>query len=167
MGIKRTSSNNKSQYDHRDFGYNEDASSGKFKRILGSILLLLGGGIVLSALTSFSAFDPSGDTAGIGPINNSMGLIGAYASNILLQIFGTSIILGSVLVIFSGMKSFYYLTFKKGASEVNHKFLMWLGIIIFSATTLSALPIPHDWPLATGLGGILGDKIYLNFYSRP
>ena len=163
MGIKRTSSNNKSQYDHKDFGYNEDASSGKFKRILGSILLLLGGGIVLSALTSFSAFDPSGDTAGIGPINNSMGLIGAYASNILLQIFGTSIILASVLVIFSGMKSFYYLTFKKKSLEVNHKFLMWIGIIIFSATTLSALPIPHDWPLATGLGGILGDKLYLNF----
>ena len=60
------------------------------------------------------------------------------------------------------MKSFYYLTIKKGASEVNHKFLMWLGIIVFSASTLSALPIPHDWQLATGLGGILGDKIYLN-----
>ena len=143
-------------------GYNDETPSRGFKHLVGSVLLLLGGAIILSAVSSFSAFDASSDTAGIGPINNSMGLVGAYASNILLQTFGTSIILGSILIIFSGMKSFYYLTFKKGASEVNHKFLMWLGIIVFSAPTLSALPIPHDWQLATGLGGILGDKIYLN-----
>ena len=162
MGRQRTSNKKKSQYNERSLRYNEGTPSKGFKSFVGSILLLLGGAIILSAVTSFSAFDSSSDTAGIGPINNSMGLVGAYTANFLLQIFGNSIILGSILIIFSGMKSFYYLAIKKGASEVNHKFFMWLGIIVFSASTLSALPIPHDWPLATGLGGILGDKIYLN-----
>ena len=63
----------------RSLGYNEDTPSKGFKGLVGSVLLLLGGAIILSAVTSFSAFDSSSDTAGIGPINNSMGLVGAYA----------------------------------------------------------------------------------------
>ena len=103
MGRQRTSNKKKFQYGERSFGYNESIPPRSFKSFVGAGLLLLVGAIILSAVTSFSAFDSSSDTAGIGPINNSMGLIGAYASNILFQIFGTSIILGSVLIIFSGM----------------------------------------------------------------
>jgi hypothetical protein len=88
MGRQRTSNKKKSQYNERSLRYNEGTPSKGFKSFVGSVLLLLGGAIILSAVTSFSAFDSSSDTAGIGPINNSMGLVGAYTANFLLQIFG-------------------------------------------------------------------------------
>jgi len=39
---------------------------------------------------------------------------------------------------------------------------IFLGAVFFATATFSAFPIPQSWPMATGLGGWIGDGVYLN-----
>jgi len=133
-----------------------------FKRAIGALLLCAIGGFVLLAILSYNPFDSTGDTAGIGGVQNLMGRPGAKLSNVLLQIFGWGSILASVLTIFAGIRGIFHPKTQKTRIDTARNGLIFLGAVIFGTATLSAFPIPQSWPMAGGLGGWVGDSIYLN-----
>jgi len=118
--------------------------------------------ILIACLLSFNPFDTTGDTAGIGGMNNLLGLPGAKMSNILLQAFGWSAILGSFLLLFTGLRAIFRPRLNKTKFDHWRRIALFIGTIIFGAATLSAFPIPQSWPMATGLGGWIGDSLFLN-----
>jgi len=138
------------------------SAGGAFKRAIGALLLCAIGAFVLIAVLSYNPFDSTGDTAGIGGVQNLMGRAGAGLSNLLLQIFGWGSILAAILTLYAGARGIIRPQPQRPKLDTARRFLIWLGAVIFGTATLSAFPIPQSWPMAGGLGGWIGDSIYLN-----
>ena len=138
------------------------SSTGAFKRAIVSLTLCGIGILLLLAVLSYSPFDSTGDTAGIGHSENLFGKFGAKLSNFFLQFLGWGSILTAGLSLFSGLRGIFKPRYNLSKIDILRHALLWLGIIVFGAATLSAFPIPQSWPLASGLGGWVGDGIYLN-----
>ncbi len=138
------------------------SAGGALKRALLSLFLCGVGAIIFISVMSYNPFDSTGDTAGIGQVQNLLGRPGANLSNILLQILGWGSALAGGLTFFAGIRGIFRPQPKTSKLDTFTRFLLWLGIVIFGTATLSAFPIPQSWPLASGLGGWIGDGIYLN-----
>ena len=137
-------------------------ASSTFKRAVGALLLCAVGAFVLIVVLSYNPFDSTGDTAGSGGVQNLMGRPGAGLSNILLQVFGWGSILAAVLTLFAGVRAIIRPRVSGTKLDTARRFLIWFGAVIFGTATLSAFPIPQSWPMAGGLGGWVGDSLYLN-----
>ncbi len=152
-----------------DAGYAHDlmedlgmSAGGAFRRAVFSLFLCALGAFILIAVTSYNPFDTTGDTAGIGGVSNLLGRPGAGLSNLLLQIFGWGSVLAGGLTFFAGARGILRPRPKGTKLDIARRFLIWTGAVIFGTATLSAFPIPQSWPMATGLGGWVGDSIHLN-----
>jgi len=80
------------------------SAGGAFKRAVGALLLCAVGAFILIAVLSYNPFDSTGDTAGIGGVQNLLGRPGAKLSNILLQVFGWGSILAAILTLYAGIR---------------------------------------------------------------
>jgi len=139
------------------------SSGGALKRAVLSLVLCGLGAFTLIAVLTYNPFDTTGDTAGIGQIQNMLGRPGANLSNLLLQVLGWGSLLASGLTLFAGIRGIFRPRAKSSKLDTARRFLIWFGAVIFGTATFSAFPIPQSWPLASGLGGWVGDGIYLNF----
>jgi len=138
------------------------SSSGALKRAILSLALCGLGAFTLIAVLSYNPFDTTGDTAGIGQVQNLLGRPGANFSNLLLQVFGWGSLLAAGLTLFAGIRGIFRPKGRSSKLDTVRRFLIWFGVVIFGTATLSAFPIPQSWALASGLGGWVGDGIYLN-----
>ena len=138
------------------------SAGGALKRAMGALLLCAIGAFVLLAVLTYNPFDSTGDTAGIGGVNNLMGRPGAGLSNVLLQVFGWGSILAAILALYAGIRGIIRPRPRSNKMDTARRFLIWFGAVIFGTATLSAFPIPQSWPMAGGLGGWVGDSLYLN-----
>ena len=122
------------------------------------------GALILLAVMSYNPFDHTGDTAGIGQTQNLLGEPGAGLSNLLLQCLGWGSTLAGGLTLFAGVRAIIRPRARAQSTrrDMARRFMIWFGAVIFGAATLSAFPIPQSWPMAGGLGGWVGDGIYLN-----
>jgi len=91
-----------------------------------------------------------------------MGRPGAKLSNVLLQIFGWGSLLAAILTLYAGIRGIIRPRPRSAKMDTARRFLIWLGAVTFGTATLSAFPIPQSWPMAGGLGGWVGDGLYLN-----
>ncbi len=139
----------------------DDPSAGTFRRAVWALCLCGLGAFVLLAVISYNPFDTTGDTAGIGTTQNILGAPGAGLSNFLMQLIGWSALVLGFLWLFAGIKNI----FRPGPilSRVDKWKRRGLAAstVLLAAITLSAFPIPQNWPMATGLGGWIGDGIFL------
>ena len=138
------------------------SAGGAFRRAIAALLLCGVGAFILISVISYNPFDSTGDTAGIGGVSNLLGRPGAGLSNLLLQIFGWGSVLAGGLTFFAGVRGIFRPRPKSTKLDTARRFLIWLGVVIFGTATFSAFPIPQSWPMATGLGGWIGDIIHLN-----
>ena len=138
------------------------SAGGALKRAIGALILCALGSFILIAVLSYNPFDSTGDTAGIGGVQNLMGRPGASLSNVVLQVFGWGSILAAVLALYAGIRGIIRPRPHRSKMDTSRRFLIWFGAVIFGTATLSAFPIPQSWPMAGGLGGWVGDSIYLN-----
>ena len=138
------------------------SASGALKRAILSLALCAIGTVLLISVLSYNPFDTTGDTAGIGQIQNLFGKPGAGLSNLLLQFLGWGSLLAGALTLFAGLRGIFKSRAKDTGLDKLRGLFLCIGIVIFGAATLSAFPIPQSWPLASGLGGWIGDGIYLN-----
>ena len=138
------------------------SASGALKRAILSLALCAIGTVLLISVLSYNPFDTTGDTAGIGQIQNLFGKSGAGLSNLLLQFLGWGSLLAGALTLFAGLRGIFKPRAKDTRLDKLRGLFLCIGIVIFGAATLSAFPIPQSWPLASGLGGWIGDGIYLN-----
>ncbi|MBV9953958.1 MAG: DNA translocase FtsK, partial [Pseudolabrys sp.] len=108
------------------------------------------------ALTTWSVQDPSLShaTRVSGPTNNLLGASGAIVADILMQVFGLA---ATALLIPPGVYGWRLLMHNPLGGK--WRAIAWLPTILVFAAFLSCLPRTANWPLPTGLGGVVGDAL--------
>ncbi|NNE58963.1 MAG: cell division protein FtsK [Hellea sp.] len=139
-----------------------DSAPGLLGRAFRALALIGLGFFILGSTLSYNPFDSTGDTAGIGVIQNALGARGAVVANFLMQFIGWGAILAGLLSLYTGVHGIFWPRPKTHKWERLGRFGLASTIVLFGAATLSAFPIPQSWPMATGLGGWVGDGIFLN-----
>ncbi len=135
---------------------------GPFRRAAHALLLLGLSAFILFAVLSYNPFDNTVDTAGLGVTQNVFGRHGASVANFFMQTLGLGSVLAAGLSIFTAIRAIFRPMPYLNRFDRFRRFGLWASTIIFGTATVAAFPIPQDWPLATGLGGWIGDLIFLN-----
>jgi DNA segregation ATPase FtsK/SpoIIIE, S-DNA-T family len=107
------------------------------------------------ALATWSVRDPSLSYAASGPVRNLLGVPGAIAADLLMQLVGTA----SVAVVLPVAAWGWRLVSHRGLDRERLRLAFWIGGIVFAAAFASCLPTSPRWPLPTGLGGVIGDAV--------
>ncbi len=154
------------------------AGAGFFSRLFGALVrrasgiaLLAAGTGLFYALLTHASLDPSFNNATPTAAQNGLGLPGAYISDIVLQAIGWGGFAFAVCLLIWGASLFFYHKKKSVLAEPKKIITSWrIGAGIFASLLASfitaALPIPATWPLATGLGGLFGDALYLPLQAQ-
>jgi len=150
-----------------DFDDEDDLSSGApagaggvvpWRGYLASLAMAGGGLFSAAACFSHSSTDPSWNTAAGGPVQNSMGGAGAVVADLMVQGVGVTAVPLSLAI--AGAAAYRFAAGPHLASFLNWRAYAGFGGALGAAGFLSALPIPADWPMATGLGGLVGDGVH-------
>lgn len=137
----------------------EQASA--WKRAFAAMSLIGLGGLLLIIQLTYSPFDATMDTAGVGGISNAFGAPGAWAANLLMQTLGWGGLFASGLMIASGLRRLIRRTPRiQTRMDRFGRAVIYMGCVVFGAATLSAFPIPQSWPMGSGLGGWFGDLVH-------
>ncbi len=134
----------------RTFVSRRAAELGGFAILCGIILLLL-------ALASWSVDDPSLNNATNGKVRNLLGRPGAIVADLLMQLGG----LGVIAVLLPPFAWALKLLRTGTLGRVALRVALWLMGAAAASAVASALPPSGRWPLPTGLGGVIGDSLYL------
>ena len=144
-------------------------SSKSIKSFLGGVLLFFTAYIATS-LFSYSPDDPSLFQTGNGPIKNLGGVLGAYAGELLLHIFGMS---SFWVIIYCGINGFILLFNKISYPLIwSQTISLWILIVInsiFSSIFPDLYPYNNYWP--DGPGGLIGNilsfqmSIFFGFFG--
>ena len=123
----------------------------RFSEILG--LALIGfGALIFIALLTYTPGDPSLNSAVEGGPDNLLGLPGATIADLLLQSLGLIAIIPALVLSVWGVQ----IVRKRPPQMPGLRFGLLILALILLTMSLSALPIPMSWPLATRLGGVVG-----------
>jgi S-DNA-T family DNA segregation ATPase FtsK/SpoIIIE len=121
----------------------------------GGLLLMGFAAILLVALATWSAADPSYSHATDTAVTNSMGHFGAIISDLLMQFSGFA---SFALVIPVGVWGWHL--FRKGMyDKEKSRLIAWLSGLLAISLFLAPWPTPNIWPLPSSLGGVLGDML--------
>jgi S-DNA-T family DNA segregation ATPase FtsK/SpoIIIE len=128
-----------------------DSVRGFVRRSVGALLVALSVGLAL-ALVTHSSVDPSLTTAAGGPPTNWLGAAGAYASDLLLMLFGPAAALFLPLLLLAGTRLL------RGAEGgrigrallvvLSGALLLGISAALFAGSAVSGLP--------GGWGGVIG-----------
>ncbi len=121
---------------------------------LTGLALGLGGLVLLVALASYNAGDPSLNTASDARAHNLAGPVGAVVADLLLQGFGVAGALPGVAMLCLAWR----MASRRGVgSRVARLFAIVAGVPILAAA-LSVVPLARaiPWPASAGLGGAVG-----------
>jgi len=123
-------------------------------RFLTGLAAFSAGVFICGACGSYSPTDPSFNTAASGAAANLFGKPGALGADLLTQGFGwTAWLMGFALMI-GGLRR------TLGIGPREPAAWMWgCAALILAACCLAEWPIPQTWPLAAGLGGVIGDTL--------
>jgi S-DNA-T family DNA segregation ATPase FtsK/SpoIIIE len=129
--------------------------SRRLNEMLGLVVLVAAVLLLLSFVT-YNPADPSlntvGGGAGVRPAHNWAGLVGAYLSDILLQILGVAVLLAPVVM---GRVGIAWLRSRPvGSTAVKASgLLMWL---VFAPAAIALLPGQFLWRGAVPISGVEG-----------
>ena len=138
------------------------ALSGQLGAILRRRLREMGGVALISlammaalALATWSVQDPSLSHATDAPVHNLLGMPGAVAADLMMQLLG----LGSLALLLPIAVWGYRLLGHRPLSHERLRVLLWLLAAALAAAFASCLPKSPHWPLPSGLGGVIGDAV--------
>jgi S-DNA-T family DNA segregation ATPase FtsK/SpoIIIE len=138
------------------------ALSGQFGGALQRRLREAGGIALLSlammaalALASWSVQDPSLSHATDTQVHNLLGMPGAVAADLMMQLLG----LGSLALLLPVAVWGYRLLGHRALSRERLRVMLWLGGAVLAAAFASCVPRTAHWPLPSGLGGVIGDAV--------
>jgi S-DNA-T family DNA segregation ATPase FtsK/SpoIIIE len=124
-------------------------------RELGGLALFAAVGVTVFALATWSVNDPSLSYATSAPVRNMLGVTGAIAADLAMQLFGMATIAIILPPAFWGWRFFTHRIFDR----LRWRVLAWLAGLVLAAAFASTLSRPPQWPLPTGIGGVTGDAI--------
>ena len=113
--------------------------------------------ILLLSLASWSVDDPSLNNATSGKVRNLMGRPGAIVADLLMQLGG----LGVVAILLPPFAWALKLLRTGTLGRVALRVALWILGAAAASAVASALPMSARWPLQTGMGGVIGDSLYL------
>jgi S-DNA-T family DNA segregation ATPase FtsK/SpoIIIE len=120
---------------------------------LAGLALLAMAALGAIALASWNVQDPSLNHATSGPVRNWLGSPGAAASDVLMQLFGV----GSVALLFPLAFWGWRLLAHKSVDAERLRLIAWLIAASLASGFASGFPPTINWPLPSGLGGVVGD----------
>ncbi|WP_051660991.1 DNA translocase FtsK [Bosea sp. 117] len=134
----------------------------EFKRLMGrrmeevsGLVVLAFAFLMLAALASWSADDPSFSRSSAAAPSNLLGRLGASVSDLMMQLFGLAALAVLVPVAVWGWR---ILTHRR-PSRQRLRLVAFLGGVTLTAAFAACLPRIGGWPLPSGLGGVLGDGV--------
>ena len=124
-------------------------------RELGGLVLVVAVAIAALSLATWSIKDPSFSYATNAPIRNLLGPPGAIAADLAMQLFGLATI---ALLLPPGMWGWRLLTHRV-LDRLGMRAAAWLAGVALAAVFASCLTRTAQWPLPTGIGGVVGDAV--------
>src|SRR5271163_3675465 len=124
-------------------------------REVGGIALLSLAMMCGLALATWSVQDPSLSHATNARVHNLLGLPGAVAADLMMQLLG----LGSLALLLPIAVWGYRLLGHRRLSHERVRVVLWLVGAVLAAAFASCLPRSPHWPLPCGLGGVVGDAM--------
>src|SRR5271168_5190014 len=124
-------------------------------REVGGIALISLALLAALALATWSVQDPSLSHATNAPVHNLLGLPGAVAADLMMQLLG----LGALALLLPIAVWGYRLLGHRRLSHERLRVVLWLFGAVLSAAFVSCLPRTAHWPLPSGLGGVVGDAM--------
>jgi S-DNA-T family DNA segregation ATPase FtsK/SpoIIIE len=122
---------------------------------IGGATLLAIAALLAVALATWSIHDPSFTNATKAPTRNLLGLPGAIASDLMMQLVGLASIALLVPIAVWGWRLLRHYPLERERLRV----VLWVLGTLFAAAFASALAPTARWPLPTGLGGVVGDAL--------
>jgi S-DNA-T family DNA segregation ATPase FtsK/SpoIIIE len=124
-------------------------------RELGGLAVFAGVGIAVFALATWSVTDPSLSYATSAPVRNLLGVTGAIAADLAMQLFGVATVAIILPPAFWGWRFFTH----RILDRLRWRTVAWIAGVMLSAAFASCLSRPPQWPLPTGIGGVAGDAL--------
>ena len=137
--------------------FSEDFRAAVRRRLNECAGLFLIGLAVLAAiaLATWSVQDPSLSHATKAPVRNLLGLPGAVAADLLMQLFGLAALAWVLPVAIWGWR----LVTHRPLDRERLRVAFWIAGALLAAAFAACLPTLARWPLPTGLGGVAGDLV--------
>jgi DNA segregation ATPase FtsK/SpoIIIE, S-DNA-T family len=126
----------------------------RLRELIGLGLIAFSG-VVAAALITWSVQDPSFSHATSRAIHNIVGYPGAIGADLLMQILG----LGAIMVILPIAARGWRMMTHRGFDREALRLGAWVLCAVIAAGFFSCWPRSHQWPLPTGLGGVVGDAL--------
>ena len=126
----------------------------RFRELAGLALIALAF-TAATALATWSVQDPSLSHATNAPVRNMLGFQGAVIADLLMQLLGIASVVLVLLLAILGWR----LVTHRALYREGWRLLLWLVAASFAAAFASCLPHTANWPLPTGLGGVIGDAL--------
>ena len=124
-------------------------------REVGGIALISLAMMAALALATWSVQDPSLSHATDAPVRNLLGVPGAVAADLMMQLLG----LGSLALLLPIAVWGYRLLGHRRLSHERLRVVLWIIGAVLTAAFASCLPTSPHWPLPSGLGGVIGDAM--------
>jgi DNA segregation ATPase FtsK/SpoIIIE, S-DNA-T family len=126
----------------------------RLREIAGLALIAVSCGAA-AALATWSVKDPSLSHATSAPVRNLLGAPGAIAADLATQLLGLATIAIIVPIAAWGWRLFTHRTLDRMRWRVP----AWLIGLAAAAAFASCLTRTPQWPLPTGIGGVIGDAV--------
>ncbi len=108
-----------------------------------------------AALATWSVKDPSFSHATSAPVRNLLGAPGAIAADLATQLFGLATIAIILPIAAWGWRLFTH----RRLDRMRWRVPAWLIGLAAAAAFASCLTRTPQWPLPTGIGGVIGDAV--------
>jgi len=131
------------------------ATVGRRLRELTGLGLIALAAIGTVALATWSVKDPSLSYATGTPVHNLLGIAGAMAADMLIQLFGVASIALLLPVAVWGWRLLRH----RALDRMRLRLILWASGGLLMAGFIACLARPKTWPLPTGLGGVIGDTL--------
>jgi S-DNA-T family DNA segregation ATPase FtsK/SpoIIIE len=126
----------------------------RMREVSGVALIVLTAALA-AALASWSVQDPSLSHATSAPVRNLLGVPGAIAADLLMQVVGVAAL---ALILPMAVWGWRLVTHRPLDRE-RLRLILWSAGTLAAAAFASCLPTGGAWPLPTGLGGVVGDAL--------
>src|ERR1700746_2820948 len=118
---------------------------------LGGIALIAAAGLLAAALSSWSVQDPSLSHATSARVHNLLGVPGAIAADLLMQLIGV----GALALILPVALWGWRLITHRPLDRERQRLIFWTAGVLAATAFASCLPTRSAWPLPTALGRLL------------